>query len=730
MIRYKGDNYCAVIDEHRCVIESLKKGDKEFIAADAKLPLFNISFLNTERDRIFVSASDGSLAEIKQNSDCSRELIYSGFKNADITVCVCISFGKESISWKIHIENRSEYTPEWVDFPQIAVPNDLGRDKNKILWGFNEGVTVDDINLRQSMRFPYIEPSYPSVGVMGMYPAIVETQFMAYYGADGGLYLGCHDINENLKGIDYYPAGGGIKLQFRLFCGAGSGGDFTADYDTVMQFFDGDWTAAADIYRNWFEQNKPIEFKEIESNENIPEWYGESPIVVTYPVRGVHDTDTMNPNKLFPYINAMPHIRRIAKETNSKIMALLMHWEGTAPWAPPYVWPPYGGEAALDEFCRALHGEGHLLGVYCSGIGWTQRSNTDASYGREEQFEKENLADVMCVSPKGELPYSKICTDQRVGYDMCPSCEFTKNVIYDQVKKMADSGIDYIQVLDQNHGGTPYFCYSEKHGHPSVPGKWQVDEMKKLLARLGGALHPNGKNILLGCESAAAEAYLPYLLFNDNRYNLCYEVGTPVPVYAYVYHKYINNFMGNQVCVNYTFDHKKSPESIFYRYAYAFHAGDMLTLVINENGQPAWNWGKQQDSSVPDGKSVTEFVKNCNAWRVGIGKKYLHTGKMCRPNRVVCDSQNKFYLANDKVHIADKLLTSRWISKDGGKGQFIVNYNGYDVECSVTADSGAVLYDSPGSVGTALNPGENRLKIKKLSSVMIENKNYAKDGIL
>ena len=36
---------------------------------------------------------------------------------------------------------------------------------------------------------------------------------------------------------------------------------------------------------------------------------------------------------------------------------------------------------------------------------------------------------------------------------------------------VAKAGVDYIQLLDQNHGGTPYFCYSRKHNHPPVPGK-------------------------------------------------------------------------------------------------------------------------------------------------------------------------------------------------------------------------------------------------------------------
>lgn len=727
MIVYNGYGYTIQIDDERGALLSLRRGSKEFVCEAAFLPLFAIRLRGEKGEITLLDAYDAdSCRTLREGNTYSLE--FDGFSKVDIKVTVKVIFEKK-IDWRIAVTNRSDLCIEWVDFPQIAVPNDLkgAGGSSEIFWGFNEGVVVSNIEQRESSWFPYDEPEYPSKGTAGVFPGAIEMPFMAYYGEKGGLYFAAHDRDGNVKGINFRPQGEGIKLEYRLFTGLDAGQDFCMDYGMVMEFFDGDWYAAADIYRSWFEEKLTKDFLKISDNPLIPEWYGQSPVIVTYPVRGLHDTDEMNPNKLFPYIAAMPHIERIAERLDSRIMVILMHWEGTAPWAPPFVWPPYGGEEALSEYVNALHRQGHLIGLYCSGLGWTYQSKLIKEYDKSKQFAEEGLSDYMCLSPSGELPFCNICPAQRIGYDMCPTQDYTVNVISDAVEKMTSADVDYIQLLDQNHGGTSYFCYSREHGHPAVPGRWQTDAMKRLLNAVGQYTHENGRRILLGCESAAAEPFIPYLLFSDNRYELGFFIGRSVPAYAYVYHEYVNNFMGNQVCAGEIFDHAASPENLLYRIAYAFCAGDMMTLVIDENGQITWNWGEKEMSDLPEQEPVLTLVRNLNAWRRDLGKEFLHLGRMSAPFALELPAPLDLKLKNGYSLLCEQLLTTRWQSPEGKSGQIIVNYQKEPVNCTVNMQDvkSYTVYEDPEGIsvvkGTASGEGNCRasLTVQPLSAVLV-----------
>lgn len=672
MTEYKNDNYSIAIDEENGCITSLESGGKEYIYE--RLPIFTTAF----------RTKDGELW--KKGSD---EMEYMGKNGAEykyraenFSAAAKISLGEE-IQISVSIENKGGDAPEYVE-TAICVSPDLG--ENKILWGFNEGVVVDDFEQRKKC-LGFLEPEYPGMGFMPLFPAVVETQFMAYFDGEKGLYLGAHDAEGDLKAIDFVPCKDGIKMYFRFYTGAEFGADYAMNFPWVLKPYRGGWHEAAEIYREWFSAN--TSFVPIEKNDKLPKWYSESPLVVTYPVRGLHDTDVMTPNKLFPYIKGLPVIEDIAKKTDSKIMALLMHWEGTAPWAPPYVWPPYGGEQAFEEYADALHKKGHLLGVYCSGMGYTMKSNVVDDYECDEDFEQKRLEKIMCRSPKEELLKSKICTMQRDGYDMCPTQEFTKNVLVGEAKKMIGGGVDYIQLLDQNHGGNSYFCYSKQHSHPPVPGKWQLDAVKDILSSAAA-----DSGVLLGCESAAGETFIPNLMFSDNRYNCAYPIGEPVPAYAYVYHEYVNNFMGNQVCVDGTFDYERNPENLLMRMAYSFCAGDMLTLVISDNGRVVWNWGLKSFDLLPDNEKALEFVRQANGFRQREGK-YLNRGRMIKPTELNLGKNEIVEKNGYKLHI-DKVMQSKWLASDGTWAEFIANYNDYDVDIDYPSDEPCVVAGGDG----------------------------------
>lgn len=710
MITRKKAGFFLQFDQEQGSIHSLRDGCREYVGEE--IPVFKIALRNQEGEQEFAEMPDLCFRGCLEEGDNFRA-VYEG---CNLVITVICEVGND-ITWKIKIEPQDGRLLEWVNFPQIAVPHDLKDNggTSKILWGFNEGGIVDDLAYREGSEFPYRETRYPSLATIALYPAIVETQFMAYYNEESGLYFGAHDREDNLKGIDFCRYKRGILLQMRHFCNTGYGERYEMGFPMVMKSFRGEWQDAARIYRDWFRERKKEQFVPILENKTLPGWYGESPVIVAYPVRGRHDGDVMNPNKLFPYCNAMKHIERLERELDSKIMVLLMHWEGTAPWAPPYVWPPYGGEEEFGKFVEALHERGDLLGVYCSGIGWTQYSRLVDGYNREQEFEEKNLKEVMCLSPRQELPPSEILPGLREGYDMCPSRPFVKEVLLQEVRSMTEAGIDYIQLMDQQHGGNAYFCYGKNHGHPPAPGKWQVDAMKALYE----SLREEAGQVLLGTESAAAESFIPYLLFSDNRFHLNYSTGRPVPLYAYLFHEYVNNFMGNQVVLHHWIDHEKSPENILERIAYAFTAGDMMALVLNENGEITWNWGWRKLEDVPEQEAVKTLVRNLNLWRRGAGKKYLHTGRMVKPCRVEC-GDNRIYGKNGHEFRIGKLHTSAWETADGEWGQFLVNYNTEDVECRISLPEGSYRLSGADDEPRNLPGGCRKIRVKGLSAFLIE----------
>ena len=654
-------------------IAALQIGGKQRLHAPTAL--FALRVRDLAGNATVYRASDASACTLTEDG-----AIYAGFALAGLFVQVHLADKQGSAAWRAEVRGLDEaHVVEWLDFPLLTLPalreNNTEGNGGIILYPYNEGALISNNDHRNMTDFRHWEAEYPSLGCYGVFPNMICSQMQAYLWEDAGLYMGAHDALRGVKGIDFYAENGGITMQMRLFCGVEFGQDFVMNYDIVWRATDGRWELAAEIYRDWFASALPPRVKKSKDNPELPAWYAESPLVVTYCVRGVHDMDEMAPNALFPYTNALPLLERIKSRAQTRLLVLLMHWEGTAPWAPPYVWPPYGGVENFNAFKDALHAQGDLLGVYCSGFGYTLSSNLVDDYDCTETCEREGLTAGMCAGPDGKVAISKICTGQRKGYDICPASEVGHDILAAAYEPLFESGIDYAQILDQNHGGGQYFCYSREHGHPPVPGAWMTENMQRMLTEWNG----KAQGMLLGCESAAAEPFMGNLLMSDNRFELNYHIGAPVPLYAYLYHEYLRNFMGNQVSCPFMGDQ----DTLNYRVGYSFAAGDLMTLVMTPDGQLMTNWGNHDFTRLPDREKALDLVANlCRFYREGAGK-YLYNGRMIPGKPVTCDKVYAHMEWYGRAFAFPAVYSTAWLAEDGTRAQIFVNPGDKEQICTV-----------------------------------------------
>ena len=638
-------------------------------------PLFQLCLRTRAGEKILLDARDASRRESTEDGACFSGFCVDGVGMLDMEVLVHLQCEGDALVWQIEVrQNEEALLLEWVDFPAVRLPklkkNNPHGTGGQILFPYNEGALVDDAEMRAVSWFSHEEPEYPSKGAFAVFPNMISSQFFAYLWEDAGLYMGAHDPARGVKGIDFVSDETGVVMQMRLWCGVGYGESWKTEYPIVWAAVGSHWTSAAERYRRWNDAHPPRGAKKIKENNTLPDWYRDAPLVITYPVRGLHDTDTMNPNRMYPYVNALPTVREMNEITGGRVMVALMHWEGTAPWAPPYVWPPFGGTEALLDFRDALHAEGNLLGVYCSGFGYTLQSNLVEEYDMREEYEARGLEDGMCAGPDGQVAISRICTAQRRGVDICPASPVGRELLTEAYMPLFESGLDYAQILDQNHGGGQYFCYARDHGHPPAPGTWMTKAMQEML----GEWNRKAPAMLFGCESAAAEPFIGNLQMSDNRFELNYHIGVPVPLYSYLYHEYLYNFMGNQVCS--PFD-ECDDRALWYRIGYSFAAGDSMTLVLDQDGNPKSRWGDLVTDYIPDRKKVLTLVSNLSRLYRECAGDVLFGGRMVAPPEIVCETvtlHKKFGRpAREEDCTLPAVICTAWEGDGGRRAVLLVN---------------------------------------------------------
>ena len=302
----------------------------------------------------------------------------------------------------------------------------------------------------------------------------------------------------------------------------------------------------------------------------------------------------------------------------------------------------------------------------------------------EDVCKEKHLERYMIRGPHNEID-AVICNgkdSQRFGYDLCIAEPWASDTICSEVAKLNTVSLDYAQFFDQNLGGAFHPCYAGNHAHPSLPGRWQTDAMRSLLKRCSHI-----GNMLLGSEAAAAHPYLNDLTLNDLRSSFAWNMGgIPVPGYEYVFHQYICNFMGNQCGISYHIDCEASPDNLLYRLAYAFIAGNLLSVVLNGQGMVHWGWVAPWNMKKPEQEPIMTLLRNLNDFRRRF-PEYLLYGKMKKPIFSVSCQKRTIEIVYGKREF-DAVLHSCWEAPDGKTAAFFVNWQKSPQPITISSQEG------------------------------------------
>lgn len=137
------------VDFQKGEISSLIICGRERLSAPS--PLFKLRLRGCDGNALVIDSRDAHVCEEKEDG-----AVYTDFSAAEISVRVYLSNEDGEAAWRITITPQdSRYFAEWVDFPTISLSkleaNSVCKNGGKVLFPYNEGVLISDIERRENM---------------------------------------------------------------------------------------------------------------------------------------------------------------------------------------------------------------------------------------------------------------------------------------------------------------------------------------------------------------------------------------------------------------------------------------------------------------------------------------------------------------------------------------------------------------------------------------------------
>lgn len=652
--------------------------EQEFLDFAPEHPVFVLQYLDEDGEyQVFYSqqAESVEVTHTETGINCRYERL------AGLALSVTFSVDARAecrfSRWKISVNNGAGLRIVDVQFPFIVSAYDLDGTR-AIVVPFSAGeLRCNPTAQSLACDSPSLWRLSPEYGDSAHYPGGTFAQFLAYYNERAGLYLACEDTGAHAKKIMPVHCEPGLRLGVAHIGDWPLVGERTLEYDVVLGSFHGNWYDAAEMYREWSLQQHwgtPLH-----QRGDVPAWLLESPPYITIRPQGVLDDGPVFPvGEFLPYEKCLPLLERVAAQVESPLVAVIMGWERPGSWIYPDCFPPIGGDDSVTIFAREARARGWHIGSFCNGSRWVM-AHLMNGYDGSSYYREHNGASTVCRTPDRKPWQENWDRSWRPSYACCLGVPYTREIATDFIRRLLGWGLESIQFFDQNLGAATFPCFAADHGHPSVPGAWMADDMRRLIAGFHAVAEEMGeREVIHSTEQPANETCLPLFQECDCRVFPPGYGGTFIPLYHFLYHEciIIQGGMGGG----------PEPYHLPIRNAYNGVLGEIPGAVMTGDGsllnKDTFNWAPWEPK-VGNDEHALEMMRTVTALRRGVGRDFLVYGRM-QPPAIIDGIATISWQQGERQWHVPAIFHAAWQSPDGRLGIVLANWTELPREVQLT----------------------------------------------
>jgi hypothetical protein len=498
--------------------------------ANAYQGIWNIFFNAAGGTGVFVSngntvSFNGSTS--RNFNSATLNLVWTGIRvnglnlpKASVHSQISVRADSQFSYWTIAATGLGTNSVNYITFPYIAGIGKLGAsaDDDQLLLPQNKGTIFH--NPTANLAVP-TGTAYPS--------AYASMQLLAYFDESSGFYFASDDSQGNTKDFWWGKSGspaGDFTINIQGFPSGLPTDTVSLPYNMIVGVTQGDWYAAADLYRTWAVQQP---WTQRSRTKPIPAWLHDTALARTgwgYGYAGKPDR---------PYAEFVVDVQQSQKTFGTPLLAQLDGWEKYGNAVEGDYFPPQEGWSGFDSMRETLSPS--RLWVIPSALFLDNITDL---------YKSGNMKPSEMLDQRGDERTNPSAGDDKGRWVFMDfSTDPWRQYVVSTYATLAAHGVDLLQ-FDSSMVFGPQPCYNPAHQHPpGMGGNWQTLAWIDISQSVASAALAAKPDVALSAESPA-EVYLPYFsLYYAGAPIDEFEVDfpdpnqEPVPLFQYVYHNSI-----------------------------------------------------------------------------------------------------------------------------------------------------------------------------------------------